>query len=104
MGGEGKGYVCAAQNCVVETEMRRGFFFPFFFSSVSLASSRRGKTTDSWLEGMPQSKDISDEDLEKILDRRDLIGEAPPNAPSGPGWEEVEDRSGMSLLGNVNKE
>lgn len=53
---------------------------------------------------MPQSKDISEEDLDLILDRRDLIGKAPPNPPSGPGWEEVEDRSGMSLLGNVNKE
>jgi ATP-dependent DNA helicase len=60
--------------------------------------------TGSDSNGMPQSKDISDEDLDMILDRRDLIGKAPPNPPSGPGWEEVEDRSGMSLLGNVNKE
>jgi ATP-dependent DNA helicase len=39
-----------------------------------------------------------------IMCRDDLLGLAKPNPRSGPGWEEVEDRSGMSLLGNVNKE
>ena len=43
-------------------------------------------------------------DLEMIMDRRDLLGEKKPNPPVGPGWEEVEDRSGMSLLGNVSKD
>ena len=45
-----------------------------------------------------------DADLEMIMCRDDLLGLAKPNPRSGPGWEEVEDRSGMSLLGNVNKE
>ena len=61
-------------------------------------------TSDSPPKGLPQSEDITDEDLEMIMDRRDLLGEMPPNKAVGPGWEEVEDRSGMSLLGNVNKE
>ena len=39
-----------------------------------------------------------------IMCRDDLIGKAKPPPRTGPGWEEVEDRSGMSLLGNVNKE
>ena len=55
-------------------------------------------------DGVPQSADISDADLEMIMCRDDLLGLAKPNPRSGPGWEEVEDRSGMSLLGNVNKE
>ena len=39
-----------------------------------------------------------------IMDRRDLLGQTKPIQPVGPGWEEVEDRSGMSLLGNVSKD
>jgi len=54
-------------------------------------------------EDLPQSRNISDTDLEMILDRRDLLGEIPPNPPRGVGWEEIEDRSGMSLLGNVSE-
>ena len=54
-------------------------------------------------EDLPQSANISDADLDVILDRRDLLGEIPPNPPRGAGWEEVEDRSGMSLLGNVSE-
>ena len=62
----------------------------------------RGDVDDG--DGVPQSADISDADLETIMCRDDLLGKAKPNPRSGPGWEEVEDRSGMSLLGNVNKE
>jgi len=54
-------------------------------------------------EDLPQSANISDADLDVILDRRDLLGEIPPNPPRGAGWEEIEDRSGMSLLGNVSE-
>jgi ATP-dependent DNA helicase len=54
-------------------------------------------------EDLPQSANISDKDLEIILDRRDLLGEIPPNPPRGIGFEEIEDRSGMSLLGNVSE-
>ena len=54
-------------------------------------------------EALPQSANISDADLDVILDRRDLLGEIPPNPARGVGWEEVEDRSGMSLLGNVSE-
>jgi len=54
-------------------------------------------------EDLPQSANISDADLDVILDRRDLLGEIPPNPARGVGWEEVEDRSGMSLLGNVSE-
>ena len=54
-------------------------------------------------EDLPQSRNISDADLEMILDRRDLLGEIPPNPPRGIGWEDIEDRSGMSLLGNVSE-
>jgi ATP-dependent DNA helicase len=54
-------------------------------------------------EDSPQSANISDKDLEIILDRRDLLGEIPPNPPRGIGFEEIEDRSGMSLLGNVSE-
>ena len=71
-------------------------------STDELIALLRGDADAS--DGLPQSADISDEDLDTILDRRDLLGQAPPNPPTGPGWEEVEDRSGMSLLGNVNKE
>ena len=55
-------------------------------------------------DGLAQSADISEADLEMIMDRRDLLGQKKPNQPVGPGWEEVEDRSGMSLLGNVSKD
>jgi len=72
-------------------------------STDELIALLRGDV-DADADGIPQSMDITDEDLDVILDRRDLIGKAPPNPPVGPGWEEVEDRSGMSLLGNVNKE
>ena len=54
-------------------------------------------------EDLPQSANISDADLDVILDRRDLLGEIPPNPERGVGWEDVEDRSGMSLLGNVSE-
>ena len=54
-------------------------------------------------DGISQSADISDADLDMIMDRDDLLGKKKPNPRTGPGWEEVEDRSGMSLLGNVNK-
>jgi ATP-dependent DNA helicase len=54
-------------------------------------------------EDLPQSANISEADLDVILDRRDLLGEIPPNPPRGAGWEEIEDRSGMSLLGNVSE-
>ena len=53
-------------------------------------------------EDLPQSADISDKDLDVILDRRDLLGLIPPNPCSGVGWEDAEDRSGMSLLGNIS--
>ena len=53
---------------------------------------------------MPQSGVISDKDLRVITSRKDLTGEqAKPNQERGVGWEDVEDRSGMSLLGNVEK-
>jgi ATP-dependent DNA helicase len=72
-------------------------------STDELIALLRGDVEDG--EGsLAQSTDISDENLEMIMNRDDLIGKAPPNPPTGPGWEEVEDRSGMSILGNVNKE
>ena len=71
-------------------------------STDELIALLRGDVDDG--DGVPQSADISDADLETIMCRDDLLGKAKPNPRSGPGWEEVEDRSGMSLLGNVNKE
>jgi ATP-dependent DNA helicase len=72
-------------------------------STDELIALLKGDVEDG--EGsLAQSSDISDENLEMIMNRDDLIGKAPPNPPTGPGWEEVEDRSGMSILGNVNKE
>ena len=71
-------------------------------STDELVALLRGDVDDK--DGVPQSADISDADLEMIMCRDDLLGKAKPNPRSGPGWEEVEDRSGMSLLGNVNKE
>ena len=71
-------------------------------STDELVALLRGDVDDK--DGVPQSADISDADLETIMCRDDLLGKAKPNPRSGPGWEEVEDRSGMSLLGNVNKE
>ena len=55
-------------------------------------------------EDIPQSGVISDKDLTMITSRKDLTGEqTKPNPERGVGWEDVEDRSGMSLLGNVEK-
>ena len=71
-------------------------------STDELIALLRGDVDEK--DGVPQSADISDENLEMIMCRDDLLGKAKPNPRSGPGWEEVEDRSGMSLLGNVNKE
>ena len=71
-------------------------------STEELMALLKGDVTDS--DGVAQSADITDADLEMIMDRRDLLGEKKPNPPVGPGWEEVEDRSGMSLLGNVSKD
>jgi ATP-dependent DNA helicase len=71
-------------------------------STDELIALLRGDVDEK--DGVPQSADISDADLEMIMCRDDLLGLAKPNPRSGPGWEEVEDRSGMSLLGNVNKE
>ena len=71
-------------------------------STDELIALLRGDVPED-AEGLPQSTDISDADLDMIMDRRDLLGKAPPNPPVGPGWEEVEDRSGMSLLGNVTE-
>ena len=60
-----------------------------------------GDVSDS--DGLAQSADISEADLEMIMDRRTCWAkETQPGR--GPGWEEVEDRSGMSLLGNVSKD
>jgi ATP-dependent DNA helicase len=71
-------------------------------STDELIALLKGDVSDS--DGLAQSADISEADLEMIMDRRDLLGQKKPNQPVGPGWEEVEDRSGMSLLGNVSKD
>lgn len=71
-------------------------------STDELIALLKGDVDES--DGIPQSADISDADLDMIMCRDDLVGKAKPNPRVGPGWEEVEDRSGMSLLGNVNKE
>ena len=71
-------------------------------STDELIALLRGDVDDN--DGIAQSRDISDKDLDIIMCRDDLIGKAKPPPRTGPGWEEVEDRSGMSLLGNVNKE
>ena len=71
-------------------------------STDELIALLKGDVSDS--DGLAQSADISDADLEMIMDRRDLLGQTKPIQPVGPGWEEVEDRSGMSLLGNVSKD
>ena len=71
-------------------------------STDELVALLRGDVDDK--DGIAQSRDISDKDLDMIMCRDDLIGKAKPPPRTGPGWEEVEDRSGMSLLGNVNKE
>lgn len=71
-------------------------------STDELIALLKGDVDES--DGVPQSADITDADLEMIMCRDDLVGKAKANPRVGPGWEEVEDRSGMSLLGNVNKE
>ena len=72
-------------------------------STDELVALLRGDVDDK--DGIAQSRDISDKDLDMIMCRDDLIGKAKrPRPERGRGGKEVEDRSGMSLLGNVNKE
>ena len=73
-------------------------------STEELVQLLKGGGSSGTDEDMPQSGVISDKNLEIITSRKDLSGEqAKPNPERGVGWEDVEDRSGMSLLGNVEK-
>ena len=73
-------------------------------STEELVQLLKGGGSTGTDEDMPQSGVISDKDLRVITSRKDLTGEqAKPNPERGVGWEDVEDRSGMSLLGNVEK-
>lgn len=72
------------------------------FSADELIALLRGDTGVKD-DDLPQSANISDKDLDVILDRRDLLGEIPRNPSIGVGWEDAEDRSGMSLLGNISE-
>lgn len=74
-------------------------------STEELIALLKGRDLNTGLdEDIPQSGVIDDKNLEIITRRKDLTGEQPvPNPEQGVGWENVEDRSGMSLLGNVSK-
>ena len=57
--------------------------------------------------GIAQSKDISDEDLDRLMDRSDLEDDgAPPSTieKTGPGWEVMDARDSSALLSGVGKD
>ena len=71
-------------------------------STDELIALLKGDVDES--DGIPQSADISDADLDMSCAGTTWSGRQSRTRAWGRDGEEVEDRSGMSLLGNVNKE
>ena len=59
--------------------------------------------SDASLEDLPQSAAVSEEDLDRILDRRhmEIAGGKPLYAEKGVGWEVVAQLDGSGLLSSV---
>lgn len=59
--------------------------------------------SDASLEDLPQSNAVSDEDLDRILDRRhmEIAGGKPRYEEKGVGWEVVAQLDGSGLLSSV---
>ena len=58
---------------------------------------------DASLEDLPQSAAVSEEDLDRILDRRhmEIAGAKPRYEEKGVGWEVVAQLDGSGLLSSV---